>query len=65
MVGCNRSCFWGTLSLLKRKAPVNASVASNHQLPCREGFDKWGYDRLGFDHKGYDKFGFDKNGYDK
>jgi len=59
------SCVCGTLALLKRKAPVSASGSSNHNLPCRDGFDKWGFDRLGFDKKGYDKFGFDKNGYDK
>lgn len=32
---------------------------------CRQGFDKFGYNRAGFDKEGYDKNFFDKTGYNK
>jgi hypothetical protein len=34
-------------------------------LLCRQGFDKFGYNRAGFDKDGYDKNFFDKTGYNK
>mgnify|MGYP001807490847 FL=1 len=40
-------------------------LSNLYRLPCRQGFDKFGYNRAGFDKDGYDKNFFDKTGYNK